>query len=635
MEMLGFRIQNFRSIVDTGWCAVSPDKVTVLVGQNESGKSAILDALSTTFGQSAPTRDDLRVDQPLPVITIRLSVSEKEIGDAVGKVNQQLVRTAQEFFINRAAQIELAFCWELDDNGALYVEYEVATEGFQAALERKMRDDKFIQSMIEIFSTAIKNRSPKIENNEEDEEVEDSDASEDAVSVAGDKSPIFDDKYLEDQKNKIVGNIEDEIFAAAPKFEYFKSNTSLLLPNEILIDKDGVPKGVGAQAAQNFLKVAQISGEKILSSDRRTRENALSKANAFISKDFGTFWSQLIGGDAKIQIECDIDRRIEKGEEKVYLVFWTLEGVSKLYPSQRSEGVRWFLSFYLQLKAASLRNDSFVFLLDEPGANLHPKAQGDALRLINALSNKITIIYSTHIPSMIEYSKLYRIMVVQRDIAKEFSPTSVVSAHNIAAASRDSLTPILSAMGADFSQQAVIKKKRNVILEEISAFYYLEALWQSKGMTSEIQFVAATGADNVELMANLFIGWGIEFIVLLDDEPTGRRVLANLKRNLCGDSDAIAARKLLKIKDCKGIEDIFSKRDFSKFVCPREVSETGESGELNSGIVKRRSISKPVLAYNFALALKQKKFTYQDLEEETKNKVDHLFARLEAMLTEI
>ena len=43
MRMQQFRIQNYKCIEDTGWMRV--DDVTVLVGKNESGKTAILTAL--------------------------------------------------------------------------------------------------------------------------------------------------------------------------------------------------------------------------------------------------------------------------------------------------------------------------------------------------------------------------------------------------------------------------------------------------------------------------------------------------------------------------------------------------------------------------------------------------------------
>ena len=45
MEIRSFRIKNYRSIKDSGECYLSGDGVTILAGKNESGKTAILEAL--------------------------------------------------------------------------------------------------------------------------------------------------------------------------------------------------------------------------------------------------------------------------------------------------------------------------------------------------------------------------------------------------------------------------------------------------------------------------------------------------------------------------------------------------------------------------------------------------------------
>ena len=44
MRLTKFRIKNFKSIVDTGYCSFGSD-MTILVGKNESGKTATLEAL--------------------------------------------------------------------------------------------------------------------------------------------------------------------------------------------------------------------------------------------------------------------------------------------------------------------------------------------------------------------------------------------------------------------------------------------------------------------------------------------------------------------------------------------------------------------------------------------------------------
>lgn len=44
MELVKFRVKNYRSIIDSGDCYLA-NKITVLAGKNESGKSSILEAL--------------------------------------------------------------------------------------------------------------------------------------------------------------------------------------------------------------------------------------------------------------------------------------------------------------------------------------------------------------------------------------------------------------------------------------------------------------------------------------------------------------------------------------------------------------------------------------------------------------
>jgi hypothetical protein len=45
LEVIAFRIWDFKSVTDSGECHLSADNITVLAGQNESGKTAILQAL--------------------------------------------------------------------------------------------------------------------------------------------------------------------------------------------------------------------------------------------------------------------------------------------------------------------------------------------------------------------------------------------------------------------------------------------------------------------------------------------------------------------------------------------------------------------------------------------------------------
>ena len=44
MELTQFRIYNYKSIIDSGYCDLASD-ITIFVGKNESGKTALLEAL--------------------------------------------------------------------------------------------------------------------------------------------------------------------------------------------------------------------------------------------------------------------------------------------------------------------------------------------------------------------------------------------------------------------------------------------------------------------------------------------------------------------------------------------------------------------------------------------------------------
>ena len=69
-----FRIKNYRSIVDTGWHDLSSDNITALIGQNESGKTSILESLNS-FYSGVVTEYILRSDLSLPQVSCSLSIN--------------------------------------------------------------------------------------------------------------------------------------------------------------------------------------------------------------------------------------------------------------------------------------------------------------------------------------------------------------------------------------------------------------------------------------------------------------------------------------------------------------------------------------------------------------------------------
>jgi len=84
MQLVSFRIQNFRSIVDTGLHALAHDNITSLIGQNESGKTSILEALKA-YHDGRLIEDMLRSDLSLPIVTCKFNFVFTDIENRLDK----------------------------------------------------------------------------------------------------------------------------------------------------------------------------------------------------------------------------------------------------------------------------------------------------------------------------------------------------------------------------------------------------------------------------------------------------------------------------------------------------------------------------------------------------------------------
>lgn len=94
MNILKFRIKNYKSIKDSGDCYLD-DKITILAGKNESGKTAIVEALED-FNANVVIREDAKPiwdEQVSPEITITISLDKKD-----------KARLKQEFQLKKSEQ---------------------------------------------------------------------------------------------------------------------------------------------------------------------------------------------------------------------------------------------------------------------------------------------------------------------------------------------------------------------------------------------------------------------------------------------------------------------------------------------------------------------------------------------------
>jgi ABC-type cobalamin/Fe3+-siderophores transport system ATPase subunit len=605
MQLQSFRIKNFRSIIDTKWVNFSTDNVTAIVGQNESGKTAILEALAKTFSSEVVELDDVRHAQTLPEVWIVTKYSSQEISEAIKAVSNAECHSALvKFYAQNNNIVQWYFPTTADpiDATKLVTEYQIVEPDAVAFLSNLLKNNAIEKS---------------------------SHLTAEAESVSSENSQVTVDKVVSTNENfgelakKAYGEILDALFESAPTMVLF-TESSGLLPNKVDITDDfKLVSGIGSVAARNFLTIAEIDLKTLVQSNTRARAAILKLANKNFTDNFLKFWSQHTGKKSTLELECAIHHHSAEHEKsgKTYLEFLITDNETPLYPKQRSRGTRWFISFFLQLRASEVQKRNRYFLLDEPGANLHEKAQADVLRLIEIIRESIGVIYSTHSPHLISENSIHRILAVERDPEDPIHPTRVIGSHALGAASTDTLSPILSTMGVALSRQTAIKQKNNVILEELSSYYYLKAFWLLTKCDQEVNLLPATGTSNVTVFAQLFLGWGLDFIIVVDDEGSGRSVYNKLKRDMFLDDQTWASRRMHKISQCEGIEDIFEMSDYKKYILENAQTTINQS---NAKWAKANGAAKAIHALKFLQKCQREELTLETLHAETVSKITSL-----------
>lgn len=104
LKPIAFRIWDFKSIVDSGECELSADNITVLAGQNESGKTAILQALrdfDLEKGERPQTQDytpDGKFDAK-PRVAVKLAVGRGDLEYLYSEENLTLPKAVEDRII--------------------------------------------------------------------------------------------------------------------------------------------------------------------------------------------------------------------------------------------------------------------------------------------------------------------------------------------------------------------------------------------------------------------------------------------------------------------------------------------------------------------------------------------------------
>ncbi len=462
-----------------------------------------------------------------------------------------------------------------------------------------------------------------------------------ACKVLSGKNPSTAEKEVKQEKPHIdpyftKSEAGNTLFNFIPEFVLFEDFSSLL-PNRIdlsdILDKNS--RVEGCQAARNFLTVSGLTAKFFVESNTRILKQKIERLNKEVTLNFHDFWRQKIGKQNKITINFELEHYDHTYPEKSghpYLEFWIKDRYERLYPKQRSRGVRWFLSFYLELKSSAYKEenmDSKIMLIDEPGLSLHARAQEDVLKVFDFVKDKIQILYSTHSPHLIDSRKLYRLLAVQRAVeSDETSETRIFNAKSLTSASADTLSPIYTLIGSRLSEQQFIRQKNNIIIEDVATYYYLSTMISIMNVEKELYLLPASSVSNIETLVNLLMGWGLDFIVVTGGNPQGRKIHNELKKNICFNDEQLTQKILINTGRHAHIEDLFSTLDFKKHLLHQRIGIP----ESNSEYLRENNISRTIMASKFMNEVQDKRLTFSSFDEQTRENFERLLKSIERIL---
>ncbi len=190
---------------------------------------------------------------------------------------------------------------------------------------------------------------------------------------------------------------------------------------------------------------------------------------------------------------------------------------------QRSEGFQWLVSFFVVFFAeAADQYENAIFLLDEPGLSLHGLKQREFRNTISRLAKNNQVIYTTHSPFLVGPDELDLVRVVEmtdRNVGTKVH--TEVMADDPAA-----MLPLQEALGYNLAQ-SLFAQQRNLVLEGLTDFWYLEAVSELlrdasvADLNKKIALISAKSAGKVVYYATILHAHKLKVAALLDSDAAG------------------------------------------------------------------------------------------------------------------
>lgn len=544
------------------------DGVTRIVGKNESGKTALLEAMAKfnyfdpkdktfTFNSTNdyPRGELKRYQQEYPnedfdVITCTFELSDdllNQISEDVGKD----VFTSKSIIVAKT--------------------YNNSKKFYNISINIK----NFIKQFLQNYTIEENMMQELIKSNSLEELVEKLKEIEELTDVYKELKTKYIDSHKTDNENRLASYIISKyIEPNLPEFLYFDEYYSL--PGTINLQKflNGQVDDTFTKEQNDITKalfeLSNIDIKKVM--DSNNYEDFIAELEATsnnITDKLLEYWTTNKNLEINFEIQTKENTSTRNFEKLLQIRIKNTKHRVTLPLKNRSKGFIWFFSFLVWFSKVQEKKN-LIILLDEPGLNLHAEAQADLLKYIDKeLLPRYQVIYTTHSPFMIESDKLDEVRTVYD--SNDSKVGSIIS-NALEEKDQGTLFPLQAALGYNLAQNLYISDK-NLLVEGVADLMFLTVMSgilkenNREGLNEDITIVPVGGLDKVATFISLLRGNDLNTVCLLDTfiDQKGKKRLEDLIK------DKIIKEKQIKFFDqyidrlnIAEIEDMFEIEEYLK-----------------------------------------------------------------------
>lgn len=564
MRLERAQVQNYKHVQDTG--AFTLNNMTCLVGKNESGKTAILQALHRIKPDDADRRNfDVETEYP------RQHLFDYQPRHESNPDN--VVTTWWSLDTAEAAWIEDTF-----GPGVLKSREVVLRKGYDTVLRWTFSTDETtaVKNLVEASALESEHKAKLTGVATVDDLHRELNDLETYPALESFKTHLVTLVPAGESLNKaLIGHIGKNL----PTFVYYANYDAL--PGQVALQQLVQMESTNTLDRRHkifnaLLRLVGVTSNQV--SDAQTYESLKAKVEAIglkLSSEIFEYWSQ----NRDLEVDFNFDQA-RPGDQPPYnsgYIFRTRiknrrHGVSVSF-DERSTGFVWFFSFLVWFSQMQREHgENLVLLLDEPGLSLHGTAQADLLRYMREkLVPKYQVIYTTHSPFMVDPSDLLSVRTVEDTTMPDGTILGTRVGDDVLSTDAETLFPIRAALGYDITQTMFVGE-HSLLVEGPSDLLFLQ--WASAELADRGRaaldrrwtITPCGGIKKVGSFLSLFGGHNLHVAVLTDYASGDKATVKSLREDgLLRDGHVLTADMFAGTAEAD-IEDIVGRRLYIEVV---------------------------------------------------------------------